>query len=68
MNMSKHTKAPEHRTTSPDPAHRERRTVPEFKPVELPALKAAMRAVRKQPVRPPRHELPPFLRKDNERG
>jgi hypothetical protein len=43
---------------------RSRRAEAVFKPVALPALAAAVCAVRQQPSPTPPRELPPFLRKD----
>ncbi len=42
--------------------------VPTFKPVALPALAAAVRAVKIQPKRPRNPELPAILRKDADLG
>jgi hypothetical protein len=58
--------APERRGSSkPQAASSE---TPAFKPVALPALAAAMHAVRPQPRLPKSRELPAILRKESQLG
>lgn len=68
MKMVHHAKTNQHRPSAGEPSRRDRHRVPDFKPVALPAVKAAMQAVQKQPRRPVEHELPPILRKDDEQS
>ena len=51
------------RTTRPQPSAPQQET-PAFKPVALPALAAAVHAVREQPRHPKSQELPAILRKE----
>ncbi len=51
------------RTTRPQPPVAQPET-PAFKPVALPALAAAVHAVREQPRLPKNQELPAILRKE----
>jgi hypothetical protein len=68
MNMAQYAKPTEPRSTVPSSANRDRQRVPDFKPVALPALKAAVQAMRTEPRRPERRELPAILRKDSDAG
>ena len=68
MNMAQYAKPTDPQSTLQGPANRDRQRVPDFKPVALPALKAAVQAMRKEPRRPERRELPAILRKDSDAG
>ena len=48
--------------------HRDANVAPAFKPVAMPALKAAVRAIRPQPPRAGERDLPAILRKDANLG
>jgi len=65
MNMAQHAKPSDHQSKQIS-QRRDKHPVPDFKPVALPALKAAIQAVRAQPRRPVRHDLPAILRKETE--
>jgi hypothetical protein len=62
--MVHNAKTTELRPNAQETARRNAHAAPAFKPVAMPALKAAVRAVRPQPKRTTQHELPPILRKD----
>ena len=66
--MVQNAKTTEERSPTPPTVHQDQQTAPAFKPVGMPALKAAMRAVRPQPRRVNSNELPAILRKDASLG
>jgi hypothetical protein len=68
MNMVQNAKTTDDRSTNQETARRDANTAPAFKPVGIPALVAAVRAIRPQPPRVGKRELPAILRKDANLG
>ncbi|MCB5175219.1 hypothetical protein [Microvirga lenta] len=56
------------RTAQPQPEAARLQQIPAFKPVALPALAAAVHAVRQQPRHPKSQALPAILRKESALG
>ena len=66
--MAQNAKMTDHRSNDQDTARRDANATHAFKPVAMPALKAAVRAIRPQPPRASDRELPAILRKDANLG
>jgi hypothetical protein len=66
--MTQHAVTQDPRSRSQEAARQGARPAPDFKPVALPALAAAVRASRIRPRSETRKDLPAILRKETEIG